>query len=54
LNRHSPSNDPDCEVVEEEDEGDDWLKSVIPCSQPDHSPDHWHVKPQIEEKKKFF
>lgn len=55
LNRHSPSSgDPDCEVVDEEDDGDDWLKSLNPCSQPGVTPDHPHVKPQIEEKKKFF
>lgn len=55
LNRHhSPSEDDGCEVVELEDDGDDWVKNIITCSQPGVHPDHSHVQPPSEEKKKFF
>jgi serine/threonine protein kinase len=54
---HSPSamiGDDGCELVEEEDDGDDWIKSITPCSVAGCTPDHTHVKPHVEEKKKFF
>lgn len=53
---HSPSalGEDDCGLVEEEDDGDDWIKGIVPCSVTGCKPDHTHVKPQVEEKKKFF
>lgn len=54
---HSPSamvGDDGCELVEEEDDGDDWIKSIAPCSVAGCTPDHTHVKPHVEEKKRFF
>jgi serine/threonine protein kinase len=49
LNKHK-----DCDPVEEEDDGDDWVKAIVPCSVAGSTPDHYHTKPQLEEKKKFF
>jgi serine/threonine protein kinase len=54
---HSPSaeyGDDGCELVVEEDDGDEWIKGISPCSIPGVTPDHTHVKPAIEEKKKLF
>jgi hypothetical protein len=48
--------DHDCSP-EDEDEGDEWLKSIRPCSAPDHIPDHVHIKVAVEEgkhKRRFF
>ncbi|RPD66265.1 Pkinase-domain-containing protein [Lentinus tigrinus ALCF2SS1-7] len=42
---------------EEEDEGDEWLKSIIPCSVPGHVPTHHHIKVTVDEKhnkRRFF
>jgi len=46
----------DCGPLEDEDEGDDWLKSIVPCSVHGHAPDHVHIKVTVDEhkKKKFF
>ncbi|KAF7984030.1 hypothetical protein HWV62_17543 [Athelia sp. TMB] len=47
--------DHDCDP-DEEDDGDEWLKSIVPCSD-DHKPTHVHIKPVIEEKaskRRFF
>lgn len=52
LNKHKDSEE--CVPVEEEDDGNEWVKGIVPCSQAGCSPDHAHVKPPIEEKKKFF
>jgi serine/threonine protein kinase len=48
--------DHDCSP-EDEDEGDEWLKRIRPCSVPGHIPDHVHIKVAVEEgkhKRKFF
>jgi hypothetical protein len=48
--------DHDCDP-EEEDDGDEWLKSIQPCSLPDHTPSHVHIKVAVEEgkhKRRFF
>lgn len=35
---------------EEEDDGDEWLKSIVPCSSPHVTPTHSHIKVAVEEK----
>ncbi|KAF8636566.1 hypothetical protein AX17_003377 [Amanita inopinata Kibby_2008] len=42
---------------DEEDEGDDWLKSIVPCSLSRVVPNHTHIKVMVDEKpskRKFF
>ncbi|KAJ3763443.1 Pkinase-domain-containing protein [Lentinula raphanica] len=41
--------DHDCEP-EEEDNGDPWLTSIVPCSTPGIKPDHVHIKVAIDVK----
>lgn len=46
-----------CCAPSEEDDGDPWLKSINPCSQPDAKPDHVHIRVKVEEKsskRRFF
>ena len=57
----SPSSQSHCKDhccdPEEEDDGDEWLKSIVPCSRDNLKPDHSHVKVVVEDKqpkKKFF
>lgn len=48
--------DHDCDP-EEEDDGDEWLKSIVPCSHEGVTPNHMHIKVAIEEakgKRRFF
>lgn len=48
--------DHDCSP-EEEDDGDEWIKSIQACSHPGVKPDHTHIKVMVDEKpskKKFF
>jgi len=43
--------------AEEEDDGDEWLKSINACSTPDIRPDHAHINVAVEEKahkRRFF
>ncbi|PFH50661.1 hypothetical protein AMATHDRAFT_144516 [Amanita thiersii Skay4041] len=43
--------------VDEEDDGDDWLKSIVPCSVSGCTPNHMHIKVSVDEKpgrRKFF
>jgi hypothetical protein len=43
--------------LEEEDDGDAWLKSIKSCSTPTDKPDHKHIKVAVEEKahkRRFF
>lgn len=54
LNRHKDPEELEFVETGEDDEGDDWVKGIMPCSCSGVAPDHTHVKPQIEEKKKFF
>ena len=35
---------------EEEDDGDEWLRSIAPCSAPHVTPTHTHIKVAVEEK----
>ena len=47
----------DHDDCDEEDDGDEWLKSIEPCSQPGTVPKHVHIKAAVEEKqgkRKFF
>jgi len=48
--------DHECLNAEGADDGDDWLKGLVPCSDADHTPSHVHVKIPLEEKhkKRFF
>lgn len=42
---------------EEEDDGDEWIKSIHPCSESAKTPDHIHIKVAVDEKqhkRKFF
>lgn len=42
---------------EDEDDGDEWLKSIVPCSRPGVQPCHVHIKVAVDEKqgkRKFF
>lgn len=46
----------DCDP-DEEDDGDEWLKSIVPCSRPGVVPGHLHIKVAVDEKqgkRKFF
>jgi len=52
LNKHKDADE--CGLVEEEDDGDEWVKAIVPCSAAGCMPDHYHTKPHVEEKKKFF
>jgi len=38
--------DPECET----DDGDAWLKAIVPCSQPGGSVGHTHIKVAVDEK----
>ena len=41
----------------EEDDGDEWLRSITPCSDNSQTPQHTHIKVAVEEKpakKRFF
>ncbi|KAG6903209.1 hypothetical protein C0995_002752 [Termitomyces sp. Mi166 len=40
----------DCDS-DDEDDGDEWLKSIVPCSQPSVEHDHIHIKVADDEKK---
>ncbi|KAI0256760.1 kinase-like domain-containing protein [Lactifluus subvellereus] len=43
--------------AEEEDDGDAWLKGIMPCSTPGVKPEHMHIKVAVEEKankRRFF
>jgi serine/threonine protein kinase len=47
----------DHDDCDEEDDGDEWLKSIQPCSIPGIVPNHVHIKVAVEEKqgkRKFF
>jgi serine/threonine protein kinase len=47
----------DHDDCDEEDDGDEWLKSIQPCSTPGIVPNHVHIKVAVEEKqgkRKFF
>jgi len=47
----------DCDP-DDEDDGDEWLKSIVPCSKNGIVPNHMHLKVVLDEKKhnkrKFF
>ena len=45
-----------CGGIEEEDDGDEWLKAVPTCARTECEPDHTHVKIPLEETKakRFF
>jgi serine/threonine protein kinase len=48
--------DHDCDP-EDEDDGDEWLKSIVPCSRPGVPPQHVHIKVTVDEKqskRRFF
>lgn len=49
--------DHDDHDLEDEDEGDDWIKSLGPCSREGVQPNHLHLKVAVDEKqgkKKLF
>ncbi|KAF8654099.1 hypothetical protein AX16_003632 [Volvariella volvacea WC 439] len=48
--------DHDCDP-EDEDDGDDWLRNIVPCSRPGVQPNHYHIKVAVDEKhtkRRFF
>ncbi|KAI0375021.1 Pkinase-domain-containing protein, partial [Pilatotrama ljubarskyi] len=55
--KDSPRCQDHCHAPEEEDEGDEWLKSIVPCSVPGVHPNHSHIKVDVDEKhhkRRFF
>jgi hypothetical protein len=51
-----PCADHDCDP-EEEDDGDEWLRSIEPCSREGVVPKHMHIKVTVAEKqgkRRFF
>ncbi|KAI0673102.1 hypothetical protein C8Q78DRAFT_969798 [Trametes maxima] len=55
--KDSPRCQDHCHAPEEEDEGDEWLKSIVPCSTPGAHPNHAHIKVDVDEKhakRRFF
>ena len=55
--KDSPRCQDHCCSPDEEDEGDDWLKSIIPCSVEGHIPQHTHIKVTVDDKhhkRRFF
>ncbi|KAI0748248.1 hypothetical protein C8Q80DRAFT_1120759 [Daedaleopsis nitida] len=55
--KDSPRCQDHCCSPEEEDEGDEWLKSIIPCSVEGHTSTHAHIKVNVDEKhhkRRFF
>jgi len=48
--------DHDCDP-EDEDDGDEWLRSIEPCSREGVVPKHMHIKVTVDEKqgkRRFF
>ncbi|TBU35851.1 hypothetical protein BD311DRAFT_801434 [Dichomitus squalens] len=55
--KDSPRCQDHCCAPEEEDEGDPWLKSIVPCSTEGVKPQHYHLKVDVDEKhhkRRFF
>ena len=55
--KDSPRCQDHCCSPEDEDEGDEWLKSIVPCSVEGHVPTHQHIKVTVDEKhhkRRFF
>lgn len=57
--RDSPPCQDHCHSPEEMDEGDEWLRSIVPCSslEPGVKPGHTHIKVSVDEKqhkRRFF
>ena len=55
--KDSPRCQDHCCAPEDEDEGDEWLKSIVPCSVEGHVPTHQHIKVTVDEKhhkRRFF
>ncbi|TFK76534.1 Pkinase-domain-containing protein [Pluteus cervinus] len=51
-----PCIDHDCDP-EDEDDGDDWLRNIVPCSRSGVTPTHLHIKVAVDEKsskRRFF
>ncbi|KAI0780805.1 hypothetical protein BD413DRAFT_489173 [Trametes elegans] len=55
--KDSPRCQDHAHAPEDEDEGDEWLKGIVPCSEPGHQPNHTHIKVNVDEKhhkRRFF
>ncbi|KZT67705.1 Pkinase-domain-containing protein [Daedalea quercina L-15889] len=55
--RDSPRCQDHAHAPEDEDEGDQWLRGIVPCSEPGVKPSHTHIRVAVEEKqgkRKFF
>ncbi|KAH9857003.1 hypothetical protein C2E23DRAFT_865638 [Lenzites betulinus] len=55
--RDSPRCADHCHAPEDEDEGDEWLRGIVPCSKEGAAPAHQHIKVDVDEKhskRRFF
>ncbi|OCH95010.1 Pkinase-domain-containing protein [Obba rivulosa] len=55
--RDSPACQDHAHAPEDMDEGDEWLKSIVPCSHEGVAPTHTHIKVAVDEKqhkRRFF
>lgn len=55
--RDSPRCEDHIDDPEDEDEGDEWLRSIAPCSMKDVQPTHTHIKVNVDDKshkRRFF
>lgn len=48
--RDSPRCQDHAHKPEDEDDGDPWLRSIMPCSEPGAKPNHMHIKVSVDEK----
>ncbi|TFY57279.1 hypothetical protein EVJ58_g7115 [Rhodofomes roseus] len=55
--RDSPACQDHAHALEDQDDGDPWLRSIAPCSEPGVKPNHTHIKVAVDEKqgkRRFF
>lgn len=55
--RDGPACQDHAHLPEDEDDGDAWLRSIVPCSEPGVKPTHTHIKVAVDEKqgkRRFF
>lgn len=55
--RDGPACQDHAHLPEDEDDGDPWLRSIVPCSEPGVKPNHTHIKVAVDEKqgkRRFF
>ncbi|KAH9926238.1 uncharacterized protein B0H18DRAFT_1007116 [Fomitopsis serialis] len=55
--RDGPACQDHAHAPEDQDDGDSWLRSIVPCSEPGAKPTHTHIKVAVDEKqgkRRFF